>query len=130
VGGLPGEPLDQRIELPIGMGRQDIYLGRPIEPDVFEALPYKDRKPVVIDALNALGPPNAAEEPFEGDPIFAERVAARVERTGASPEHAALFEVLAEQRDRHPAMTRLLAGDAEGRLVLAGDPHDRWLAEL
>ena len=32
VGGLPAEPLKERIEFPIGMGKQDIYLGCPIPP--------------------------------------------------------------------------------------------------
>ncbi len=38
VGGLPIEPLATRSEFPIGMGRQDIYLGTPIHPETVAAL--------------------------------------------------------------------------------------------
>ena len=41
-----------------------------------------------------------------------------------------LFEVVAEAADRHPDLTRLIEGDATGRLETADDPRGRWLAEL
>jgi len=130
VGALPTEELPARIELPIGMGRQDIYFGRPIHPEIFEALPYKERKPIVLDALNALGPPNAVEEPLPPDPDFAAAVAARAERTEASEEHAALMEILLRLEDPVDAIAALLHGDEQGRLELPSTPEGGWLATL
>ncbi|MEZ4437472.1 MAG: beta-ketoacyl synthase N-terminal-like domain-containing protein [Polyangiaceae bacterium] len=130
VGGLPAEPLKKRVEFPLAMGQQDIHLGRPIWPETFEALGYKDRKPLVIDGINRLGPDNAVEAPFPGDAAFAAEVAARVARTGATEEHATCLEVLRERKQRHPMVQRLLAGDVEGVLPLGDTPEDRWLAEL
>jgi len=135
VGGLPSEPpLQTRTEYPVGMGRQDIHLGRPIPPETFEATPYKERKAIVIEAVNALGPSNAVEEPFEGDHDLEDRVAARVARTGVIPEHATLFEMLADRaRERpmatHPMIQTLLAADG-GSLATDDSPRGRWLAEL
>ncbi|HHH31814.1 MAG TPA: hypothetical protein ENK57_26165 [Polyangiaceae bacterium] len=135
VGGLPGEPpLETRTEFPVGMGQQDIYLGTPIPPERFEATPYKERKAIVIDAVNAMGPSNAEEEPFPGDPDLEQRVAERVARTGVIPEHATLYEVLADRaRDRpmgtHPMIAALLAADG-GRLPVDDSPRGQWLAEL
>ena len=129
-GGLPREPLETRVEFPVGMGKQDIYLGRPIAPSVFDKLPYKDRKPVVLDALNALGPANADEQPFAPDAAFAKRVADRVARTSASHEHATLFEVLADSSNPSEMVAALLSGDARGRLQVSNDASGAWLTEL
>jgi 1-acyl-sn-glycerol-3-phosphate acyltransferase len=43
VHGLPREPLTERIEYPFGMGRQDYYVGAPIEPETLAKVPYKER---------------------------------------------------------------------------------------
>lgn len=135
VGGLPGEPpLETRTEFPLDMGQQDIHLGRPIPPETFEATPYKERKAIVIDAVNAMGPSNADEEPFAGDADLVRRVAERVARTGVIPEHATLFEILADRaRDRpmatHPMIAQLVAADG-GALDVDDSPRGRWLAEL
>jgi len=129
VGGLPAEPLSERIEFPIGHGRQDIYFGAPIFPEDFEALPYKERKHLVIDGINALGPSHAEEEPFPGDPDLAARVAARAKATEASPEHATLFEVLAERDDLGPAAQQLV-DRFRGGISLEDDERGYWTAEL
>ncbi len=129
AGALPVEPLDERIEFPIGHGQQDIYFGAPIFPEDFEALPYKDRKHLVIDGINALGPNNADEEPFPGDPELAAKVAAREKATEASPEHATLFEVLAERDDLGVDAQRLI-DSFRGGIVLDDDERGYWTAEL
>ncbi|MCB9763577.1 MAG: 1-acyl-sn-glycerol-3-phosphate acyltransferase, partial [Alphaproteobacteria bacterium] len=130
VGGLPPERMEKRIEFPLGMGQQDIWLGAPILPEALASMPYGERKKVVIAAINALGPPNATEAPLPGDPDFAARVAAWQARTGASEEHAVLFEVLREQTDRVPAVERLLAAADSGVLRLTNTPEDAWLGVL
>jgi hypothetical protein len=127
VGALPSDELEQRIEFPVGMGQQDIYLGAPIHPETFEALPYKERKQLVIGGINALGPANAEERPFAGDPAFDSRVRARQAQSGATHEHATLFEVLSERDDPSAMIQPLLSGEA----LTGGDtPLEGWLAEL
>ena len=130
VGGLPREPLSERIEFPLAMGKQDIYIGRPIEPEVFEALPYKERKAVVIEQLNALGPSNEEEQPLPGDDAFAAAVAAHQAHTGASHEHATLWQVLRELDNPGAEVQRLLAAADAGKLQLDGSAKDAWLGEL
>ena len=133
VGGLPVEPLAKRIEFPLGMGRQSIWIGRPIAAAELAAMPYGERKRVVIEAINGLGPSNHDERPLAGDAGFAERVAKyQASRPGLDHEHATLHEVLAERSERG------VLGDAAGRLLGANDPasledgspEGPWLAEL
>jgi hypothetical protein len=129
VGGLPTEPLVKRIEFPVGMGRQDIHFGRPLFPEALATMHYGRRKEVVIDAINALGPANAAEVPFPGDPAFAAEVDAWMERTSAAPEHATLACTLAGMDAPTEAVRRLLSANTSGDLEGAG-PEDAWLVEL
>lgn len=129
VGGLPTDPLKKRLEFPLGMGRQDIWLGKPLMPEEIAALPLRERKEVVIGAINALGPPNSIEEPLPGDPDFASRVDAWVEQSGASHEHATLLRVLQERPDLCEASRRLLDG-VGGVLQVSDDAEGRWLAEM
>jgi 1-acyl-sn-glycerol-3-phosphate acyltransferase len=125
VGGLPVARLDARIEFPVGMGGQDIYFGRPILPETFEAVGYKERKPIVLDALNALGPDHATEEPCAPDPEFAAAVDAHARAHGVSPEHAVLQQTLARLTSPSESVERLL-----GSRVSGTTEHDRWFAEL
>jgi 3-oxoacyl-(acyl-carrier-protein) synthase/3-hydroxymyristoyl/3-hydroxydecanoyl-(acyl carrier protein) dehydratase/1-acyl-sn-glycerol-3-phosphate acyltransferase len=121
VGALPTEPLSERLEFPVGLGRQQVWFGSPIEPSVFEAVPYKARKQLVIDGINALGPSNLEEVPTEPDPAFQARVAAW---KGAHPQtdddHAVLAAVL--QEVANPT--------EETRQVLTGEASTDWAKEL
>ncbi len=128
VGALPRQPLEERIEFPIGMGRQDIYLGRPILPDELHALHYGDRKRLVIDAINALGPPNDLERPNPGDADFEARVQAWQQARGVSHEHAVLREVLADVSEPTEEVRRLLRAASSSQLDqgLSG----AWMTEL
>jgi hypothetical protein len=130
IGALPVEPLVERLEFPIGHGRQDVWIGRPIVPEELTALPFKDRKQAVLDAINGLGPPNAEEAPCLPDAAFSAEVEAWCARTGASPEHAALFQTLAHLPDPGAEITRLLDGARRGRLVVGRDAKGVWLGEL
>ncbi|MBL8685251.1 MAG: polyketide synthase dehydratase domain-containing protein [Myxococcales bacterium] len=92
VGGLPSDPpLETRVEFPVGYGKQDYWFGRAIFPEELEALPYKDRKALVIDAINGLGPGVEREEPSPASPEFERTVRAWSERSGASLEHSAIL---------------------------------------
>ena len=124
VGALPTTDLDVRTEFPVGMGEQDIHFGRPIEPAELAALHYGDRKKLVVDAMNALGPAHADERPFPGDDEFAARVSAWRETHDVEPEHAVLREVLAEQPTPSPEVAALLAATSADAL------DGPWLQEL
>jgi 1-acyl-sn-glycerol-3-phosphate acyltransferase len=131
VGGIPSAPeLEKRIEFPLEFGRQEYWIGRPIEPDELEAMPYKDRKATVLAAINGLGPGVDREEPFDGDPAFAHAVAQWVARTGASEEHAAIFVALARYGVQRctPETLRWLRGAEEGRFAGGSDATSAWLA--
>jgi 1-acyl-sn-glycerol-3-phosphate acyltransferase len=129
VGALPVEELAQRMEFPIGYGRQDIWIGRPIDPEALRALPLKERKQVVIDAINGLGPSPADERPTAPDPDFARRVEAWTARCGGTPEHAVLMATLdALTHHRSDATRRFVAGAREGRVDVGGGPEGAWLA--
>jgi 3-oxoacyl-(acyl-carrier-protein) synthase/3-hydroxymyristoyl/3-hydroxydecanoyl-(acyl carrier protein) dehydratase/1-acyl-sn-glycerol-3-phosphate acyltransferase len=129
VGGLPAEPLSRRIEFPIGYGQQDVILGRPILPEEIGALGLKERKELVIGAINALQPTNDVEEPFPGDPAFAERLGARLASTNTDEPHGVLLEVLRERTAPHDSIRRLVAADG-GVVEVGDDPQEQWLAEL
>ncbi len=130
VGGLPAEPLEKRLEFPLGMSRQDILLGEPLLPERLAGLHYGARKALVVAAINALGVPNALEQPYPGDPDFERRVNAWQAARGVSHEHATLREVLAELDSPGDEVRRLLA--APNASAHAGDetPAGRWLREL
>jgi 1-acyl-sn-glycerol-3-phosphate acyltransferase len=130
VGALPVEPLETRLEFPVGYGRQDIWLGRPLLPEELASLPLKERKAFVIGAINGLGPSNDDEAPTAPDPAFGQAVADWVARTGASPEHAAVYCTLAARAEVGSPIQQLLDGALSGELVLTESPEDLWLAEL
>lgn len=110
---LPIEPLDERIEFPVGLGRQDIHFGRPLLPEELAALPFKERKAVVIEAINGLGPSFDEEAPSPANPGLEQAVAdfhARHPSTDA--EHAVIGAVLERLDERCPETEAALQGAA------------------
>jgi 3-oxoacyl-(acyl-carrier-protein) synthase/3-hydroxymyristoyl/3-hydroxydecanoyl-(acyl carrier protein) dehydratase/1-acyl-sn-glycerol-3-phosphate acyltransferase len=130
VGALPVDPLPARIEFPVGMGRQDIYVGAPIAPETLAAMPYKPRKDHMIAAINGLGPDNAVEVPFPGDPVFEASVASWVAQTGVDTTHATIFRALEAYGPRTAVLQALVAAARTGRLQVPEGPEGVWLAEL
>nr|QEP18573.1 Pfa3 [synthetic construct]QEP18577.1 Pfa3 [synthetic construct] len=129
VGGLPAEELSQRIEFPVGHGRQDFWLGRPVLPEELRALPLKERKQVVIDAINGLGPGPQHEEPHPGDTAFTARVESWKPRTGGNAERATLLATLeALPAHRSEATGRLVESAREGRSSFGAEPSEQWLS--
>jgi 1-acyl-sn-glycerol-3-phosphate acyltransferase len=130
VGGLPAEPLAERLEYPIGLGRQDIYLGAPIDAAELAALPPGQRKARVISAINALGPSNAWESPLPGDPEQEASARAWSEATGARIDHAVLLRVLQAMPDLSPELRRLLEAAEQGAPLQGEDEASAWLRVL
>jgi 1-acyl-sn-glycerol-3-phosphate acyltransferase len=128
VGGLPREKMEKRIEFPINMGKQDIYFGKPISAAELSSLHYGDRKNLVIDAINDLGPNNADEQPYPGDSDFSEKVARWQKKHTVTEEHAALACILSEQENSCEEIQRLLKATTLSEL--ADGEIGNWLTEL
>ncbi|WP_129356458.1 1-acyl-sn-glycerol-3-phosphate acyltransferase [Sorangium cellulosum] len=130
TGALPPEPLDGRLEFPLGMGVQDIWIGRPLLPEELARMTYKDRKDLVIGGINGLGPSNAVEEPFPGDPAFAASVSAWAAEAGVSHEDATIFRVLEACADPTPETAAILEAARTGRLAPPDARRAEWLRKL
>jgi 1-acyl-sn-glycerol-3-phosphate acyltransferase len=129
AGALPVEPLAERREFPVGMGRQSYYLGRPLHPAELRALGYKERKERVVAAINSLGPPLAAEEPAAAAAALEASVLATAARHGVAETHAVVIEML---RGAAPSVDgRALLDAVEGRTYAASSPaRQAWVARF
>jgi hypothetical protein len=130
TGGLPVEPLAARTEFPVGMGRQDLHLGPPLDPGLLRPLNYGERRDRVMAAINALGPPSAVEEPLPADPALEASARQWADETGATVGHATFYRLLERLPDPSPPVTALLQGARAGLLRLPATDEGRWLAEL
>jgi hypothetical protein len=130
VGGLPVAEVQKRLEFPAGFGRQDYWLGRPILPEQLASLPYKDRKELVIAAINGLGPDVTAETPSEPDLAFSAAVNEWIARTGATPEDAVFFTTLAMLAEPGEEVRALCDGARQGKLVVGSGARAEWLVRF
>ncbi len=131
AGGLPVAPASEKLEYPVGMGRQDYHLGAPILPQELAELPLKPRIARVVDAINALGPDASTETPLAGDPELAQAALSRVSRTGLGLGLATIVELLNSRNYLGPHLTRFLnAVDGERRATSGSSPEDRWVDGL
>jgi hypothetical protein len=89
----------------------------------------KERKALVINAINDLGP-GAEDEPFAGDPEFTARVDAWMEGRDVDREHATLLQVLREMDHPTEPIQRIINAADGQPLELTNSPQDQWLAEL
>jgi hypothetical protein len=130
-GGLPVLPVSDKLEYPVGMGRQDYHLGTPILPAELAALPLKPRIARVVDAINTLGPDADAETPLPGDAALAAAVEARSAKTGLGLGLATIIEVLRERDDLGPHLCRLIeALDSDAPTTFGDGAEERWLEDL
>lgn len=127
-GGLPREPAKERLEFPIGFGRQHYHIGAAIPPERLRPLNLLERKAAVCRALNGLGAPLTEETPAAPDAAFAARVQALERGRQVAPAAAVLLACLQQMEDRSErteALLRLVAG-AEPAGSAASDPE--WAA--
>ncbi|MCO4746202.1 MAG: 1-acyl-sn-glycerol-3-phosphate acyltransferase [Proteobacteria bacterium] len=128
-GAIPVEELEERLDFPVGHGRQDIYLGVPIWPEQLSALGLRERRAFVKDAINATGD-WSTEQPNPGDPEFEAAVREWMAKTGASEAHAAMWCTLERLDAPGEAIQRLVDGGQTGSLELGDGPEDAWLRVL
>ncbi|MEW5848463.1 MAG: beta-ketoacyl synthase N-terminal-like domain-containing protein [Myxococcota bacterium] len=131
VAGLPAEELGQRLDFPVGMGRQDFWIGAPLMPEQLRGLRLKERKQVVLDAINGTGPDPSEEMPTPPDPAFSSEVEAWRAQPGANPERAVICATLANMKTYRAESTRHLVDMLRtGRFDVPDDPRGLWLARL
>src|SRR5690606_5611584 len=70
AGGLPAAPLEGFLDFPVGYGKQDYVIGRPITSETLTALPLPKRRELVLERINSLPPSPAAENPNAPDTSF------------------------------------------------------------
>jgi len=128
TGGLPTEPLDERIEFPLGLGKQTYWLGSPLLPEDLAALTYGDRKKRVINAINGLGPSNAIEEPSTPAPEAEARVRAWGDQTNGDLRDGVLLDVL--KHFEEPCEESRLLLETQDIASLPSDAKGQWLATL
>ncbi|MFT7578863.1 MAG: hypothetical protein ACI9MR_000525 [Myxococcota bacterium] len=87
VGALPVASVEARQEFPVGMGTEDIWIGKALGVTELQGMHYGARKKTVIDQINMLGVVNAAEVASKADAAFETTVS---EATQAHP--SASFE--------------------------------------
>jgi 1-acyl-sn-glycerol-3-phosphate acyltransferase len=130
-GGLPVAPLDQRAELPVGMGKQDIYLGALLTPESLGPLTYGARREKVLEALNGTGPAWEEEVPFPPDSAFDDSVRTWMTERGVDLGHATIFRSLEALPDASAETAQLLRGVLDpARPLPMTTPEERWLGEL
>ena len=127
--GLPVDASPTRLEFPVGYGRQEYWVGRPIHPEQLRRLKYLERKDAVLAAINRLGPDVATEIPAAPDTAFGARVADWVSRTGAEHEFAVIYVALTELPKPNDTFRRLLDGARAGALAIDADPASQWLGK-
>jgi hypothetical protein len=102
AGGLPVEEAPERLEFPLGYGRQDYLLGRPILPAELADLPFAGRRRKIVDAVNHLGTRPEDEVPLPADDDFAARVRARAAASRMRTESAVVLATLSDLVDAGP----------------------------
>ena len=91
TGGLPLSEVATSLDFPVGYGRQDYFIGRPIRPEEPRSLNLIERQRRVLGAINALGA--RAEVPGRPDSEIADAVARCVQQ-GSSTEECVLRVVV------------------------------------
>jgi acyl transferase domain-containing protein/3-hydroxymyristoyl/3-hydroxydecanoyl-(acyl carrier protein) dehydratase/1-acyl-sn-glycerol-3-phosphate acyltransferase len=130
VGGLPVEPALERLEFPVGFGKQTYFLGAPISPETLSSLPLRERKDFVLDALNALGVSPENESPCPPNAALEREIdALRMERDLKLTD-AVLLTALMRAADPSDATRRLQATIHGAKLDTSDAPADVWLRDF
>lgn len=130
VGGLPVEPLETRLEFPVGYTYQDYHLGKAIYPETLKALDNLERKALVLEQLNQLGKNTSTCLPHAPDPNFARKVQLWMEQFGVSEIQAVLYKVLEEITHPTPEVNTLLSGIRQEFFQVSNTPKGHWLQKF
>jgi hypothetical protein len=125
-GGLPVKKMDGTLDFPLGYGKQDYYLGRPIRPETLLAMPYADRRKYVMNAINEVGPPLAEETPCAPNVEFSAAVADWRKKTGVNEVRSVMYNVLKSLENPSETTIRLLEA-VDGKNPSGDDPKSLWI---
>ena len=127
AGGVPVEPMDNFRDFPICFARQDIHIGRAIQPAQLRPLTGESRRSLILERINGLV---RSETPNVPDPEFTRRVGAFMTETGTTQAKAVLLTCLADHPNACQSTAKLIAAMESGRLDLPDTAEDRWFAAL
>lgn len=129
AGGLPESPLEGFLDFPVGYGRQDYVLGRPIDAATLTALPLPARRNLVLERINALPPKPDAESPNPPDRTFQPDLRHLMTRFDVlDPSLAAIWAALTHlpTPPETPVLRQVLEGIDTGSVTLPDTPEGRW----
>ncbi|MBV1858414.1 MAG: 1-acyl-sn-glycerol-3-phosphate acyltransferase [Nannocystaceae bacterium] len=129
TGGLPIEPIEGKLEFPVGYGAQDYWIGPSIQPETLSSLPYAQRSRCVVEAIESLGPVAGDDEPAPPDLGLCERVASRRSAHGTGEVESVFVEVLRGLHAPSAQSREVLQAVLEGR-PLAADQDSSALRKL
>jgi NAD(P)-dependent dehydrogenase (short-subunit alcohol dehydrogenase family) len=130
VGGLPVEPLETRLEFPVGYTYQNYHLGKAIYPETLKVLGNVERKSLILERLNQLGGIPETASPHPPDFDFEREVQLWMKQTGVSEIRAVLYKVLEEIPNPTDEIRTLLAGIRQGKIEVSDSPEGRWLGKF
>jgi len=129
VGGLPISDAGAKHELPLGLGKQDYWIGRPIPATQLRELPFAARTQRVLQAINDLGVSPEHERPSAPDPSFSALVDAWRAHHLASGPQASIAVALTELADPSDE-GRVLVEQLKGAPVSSASPREAWIRAL
>lgn len=123
---LPLEPVSDDLNFPIGYGRLDFHLGRPIAPSELQAVPAPERKGYVIHRLNSVGPSLEQETPSSPNPALESCIKAWQQRLGVSEPQAACLATLehTQPSEEVSVLLEFARGEAPDWGAM---PHSQWM---
>jgi hypothetical protein len=93
--------LKDRLEYPVGYGKQDYYIGKPLYPAQLKDLPLAQRKQFILDSMNTIGADLSEEKPNPANPTLAQTVDKLSKQYQIDPAKAAVAQALKkDQRGR------------------------------
>ncbi len=122
--GLPLEPLSERLEFPVGLGRQAYHLGAPILPDELRALTYKTRSERILRAINQLGPDVAQEQPSPAEALLGPA------RVGVPAHFDVLMNVVAQHAPDGSALRSVCSADSFATASARAAEFGPWMSQL
>ena len=113
--GLPRDPLEKRVEFPVGFAAQTAYLGDPLLPQDLHPLASSDRRAMALQRINGLGPALELEHPNEPDEGLVHAVQNTQEQNHGKILSVLLRNLLMRAPDLSKESRSILAALAEGK---------------
>ena len=129
-GGLPVNLMDNYRDFPVGFGRQTYHLGDPIEAEVVAACHPRDRRQMVVEAINTAGSDINTSIPAPENPSFLEGVQNFLLETATTQVKAVMVTGLRSIVNPSEQTERVLAAVSGDKLMISDTPEDEWLGRM